>query len=180
MLLLSSLKKAWLILIGVGSTFGIVLCASLLDRIYIKFRKANNGIAIPEHRMPLVIASAALLPVSVMFFGWSAERHWPVAFLLLAVGLLGFSLLIGMVPLMAYVVDAFGNYSASALTAVLITRCLMGTFLPLAVAPLTDSLGYGIGFSILAAACIVVAPIPILVLRYGSHWRQSSAYTKDD
>jgi hypothetical protein len=129
--------------------------------------------------MPLVIASAFLLPASVAFFGWTAQNRWPAALLLCSVGLLGFSLLIGMVPLMAYVVDAFGLYSASALTAVLITRCLMGTFLPLAVGPLTDAVGYGYGFSILAAGCLLLAPIPLIVMRYGSHWRQRSAYTRD-
>lgn len=129
--------------------------------------------------MPLVIASAILLPISVGFWGFSAQKQWPVAILLFSVGLLGFAILIGMVPLMAYVVDAFGNYSASALTAVLITRCLMGTFLPLAVAPLTNALGYGFGFLVLAGLCLGVAPIPIIVMRYGSRWRESSVYTED-
>lgn len=158
---------------------GITLCSLTLDRLYVKLRAANNGIALPEHRMPLVIASALLLPITVTFWGWSAEKQWPVLIVLISVGLLGFSILIGMVPLMAYVIDAFGDYSASALTAVLITRCLMGTFLPLAVSPLTDALGYGYGFMILAAACLIVAPIPIIVMRYGARWREKSVYTKD-
>jgi hypothetical protein len=165
-------------LTGVGSTVGIVLCNSTLDKIFVKLRDANNGIALPEHRMPLVIASAILVPVSTLIFGWTAQFHGPVSILLFSVGFLGFSLIIGMVPLMAYVVDAFGLYSASALTAVLITRCLMGTFLPLTVVPLTDALGYGYGFSVLAAALLVVAPIPLAVMRYGSRWRQSSEYTR--
>jgi hypothetical protein len=151
----------------------------LLDRIYVKLGAANGGNAIPEHRMPLVIASAFLLPASVALYGWAAQKHWPVPILLFSVGFMGFSLIIGMVPLMAYVVDAFGLYSASALTAVLIARCLMSTFLPLAVVPLTDALGYGFGFLVLATAFLVMAPIPIVVMRYGSRWRQSSDYTKD-
>jgi hypothetical protein len=158
---------------------GIVLCNSTLDSIYIKLRDANNGIALPEHRMPLVIASSLLVPISTLIFGWTAQYHGPVQLLLFSVGFLGFSLIIGMVPLMAYVVDAFGLYSASALTAVLITRCLMGTFLPLTVVPLTDALGYGFGFSVLSAALLVVAPIPLIVMRYGSRWRQSSDYTRE-
>jgi hypothetical protein len=169
----------WLIVIGVGSSFGIVVCNLLLDRIYVNMGVANGGIALPEHRMPLVIASAFLLPASVALYGWTAQEHWPVPILLLSVGLIGFSLLIGMVPLMAYVVDAFGLYSASALTAVLIARCLMSTFLPLAVVPLTEALGYGYGFMVLAASLLALAPIPLAVMRYGSRWRQNSDYTKD-
>jgi hypothetical protein len=142
-------------------------------------RDSHNGIAQPEYRMPLTIAGAFLLPVSVAFMGWTAQNHWPVSVLLFSVGFLGFSLLIGMVPLMAYVVDAFGLYSASALTAVLIARCLMSTFLPLAVAPLVDQIGYGMGFTVLAAVCMVLTPIPLLVMRYGHKWRQRSPYTQD-
>lgn len=142
-------------------------------------RAANHGVAKPEYRMPLLIASSFLLPFSVLLLGWTAENRWPVVILLIEVGLLGFSLLIGTVPLMAYVVDTFGLYSASALTAVLVARCLMSTFLPLIVGPLTDALGYGWGFTILAATCLTTAPIPIFVMRYGQVWRQWSSYTKD-
>lgn len=155
------------------------VCTFALDRIYVRLQKANNGIANPEFRMPLLIACSLLLPIAVVMYGWAADRHWPVAILLVSTGLLGFCLSIGMIPLSTYVVDAFGDYSASALTAVLIARCLMSTFLPLAVTPLVDRLGWGFGFLTLAAICLVVAPIPVIVMRYGSRLRQHSSYTKN-
>lgn len=84
-----------------------------------------------------------------------------------------------MVSLMTYVTDAFGIYSASALTAVLVTRCLMSTFLPLSVVPVTDALGFGWGFVGFAGLCLLLAPLPLLVMRFGCAWRQRSIYTKD-
>ncbi|ESZ93126.1 hypothetical protein SBOR_6498 [Sclerotinia borealis F-4128] len=164
---------------SVGSTVAVFLCNMLLDRIYIHLRRKNNNKSHPEHRMPLTIISAFILPFSVALFGWTAANGWPVALLLFSVGLQGFAILTGMVPLMAYVVDAFGLYSASALTAVLIARCLMSTFLPLVVGPLTDELGYGWGFMIVSAVCLLVAPVPLAVMRYGERWRQWSAFTRD-
>ena len=122
---------------------------------------------------------ASTLPIVVALYGWVTQLHLPVMLLLAAVALMGFTILLGIVPIMAYVVDAYGLYSASALTAVLITRCLMGTFLPLATAHLTDAIGYGLGFTILAVICLVTAPIPLLVMLYGNKWRQRSEYTKD-
>jgi hypothetical protein len=100
--------------------------------------------------------------------------------MLFTVIFMGFSLLIGVVPLMAYIVDAFGIYSASATTAILVIRCLMGTFLPLAVGPLVGKLGYGLAFTILAALVLSVAPIPVLVTRYGVKWREFSKYSRDE
>jgi hypothetical protein len=100
--------------------------------------------------------------------------------MLFTVIFMGFSLLLGVVPLMAYIVDAFGIYSASATTAVLVIRCLMGTFLPLVVGPLVEKLGYGWAFTVFAALVLSVAPIPLLVTRYGVKWREYSRYSKDE
>ena len=54
----------------------------------------------------------------------------------------------------------------------------MGTFLPLATVPLIERLGNGLGFSALGAMGLAVAPIPVLVFKYGHGWRQRSAFCK--
>ena len=150
-----------------------------MDRIYNKLTKRHNGYY-PEGRLPLVIAGAFLLPVAVTLYGWTAEANMPVAVFLSTVTLLCIAVVLSIVPLMTYITDAFGMYSASALTAVLISRCLMGAFLPLAVPPLAESVGYGFAFLVLAAACLLLAPVPALVMRYGPRWRQRSTYTSED
>jgi hypothetical protein len=127
-----------------------------------------------------MIGGALCLPVVVALYGLAADAHWPVYLVLLAVGLLGFVIILQMVPLSSYIVDAFGLYSASAMTMVLIARCLGGTLLPLAIPPLTAALGLGYGFLVLAAICLVLVPLPVAVMRYGSRWRQKSAYTRND
>lgn len=164
---------------SVGSVIGLVVCNTLLDRIYVRLADTETGKSAPENRLPLVIVGAFTIPLTVAFYGWSAQLHLPAPVLLIAVVLLGFCVLLGIVPVMAYVVDAFNLYSASATTAVLITRCLMGTFLPLVTEPLTDAIGYGWGFTVLAGACLALAPVPVLVMRYGGRWRQRSEYTRD-
>ncbi|KIW04493.1 uncharacterized protein PV09_04250 [Verruconis gallopava] len=162
-----------------GSITGILVCNLAVDRIYLMLRKANNGRAQPEHRLPLVIVGACLLPIAIALYGWIAECRWSLSAMLFTVIFMGFSLLIGVVPLMAYIVDAFGLFSASATTAVLVVRCLMGTFLPLAVGPLVEKLRYGWAFTVLAGIVLAVAPIPILVMKYGTVWRQRSSYSRN-
>lgn len=166
--------------IGVGSIISVTLCNRLLDRIYIRLRDSNKGAEQPEYRLPLAIAGNIFLPITVVLYGWAAELHLPVVWVLISLGVLGAGLMLATLPLMSYVVDAFGMYSASAMTAVIVTRCLMGTFLPLATEPLIDRLGYGLAFTCLGILTLALAPIPIVIMRYGHKWRQRSAYTKDE
>jgi hypothetical protein len=150
-----------------------------LDRIYIKLRGLSKSAGKPEHRLPLAIVGAFILPITITAYGWVADLHLPVAFLLSTVVLLGFTLLLVIIPLSAYVVDAFGLYSASAMTGVIVTRCLMSTFFPLAIEPLVGALGYGLGFTVLGAISLACAPVPVLVFRFGEKWRQRSLFTRD-
>ncbi|RMY08751.1 hypothetical protein D0866_14717 [Hortaea werneckii] len=169
-----------LISFSIGSLLGVIACDVLIDRIYRRLQASasNPNNPKPENKLPLVLASIPFLPLSILLYGYTAQTHLPASFPLLAVILMGFSLLTTVVPLMAYVVDAFATYSASATTSVLILRCLMGTFLPLATGPLTDSLGYLAGFGVVAAVCVVLAPVPGLVFWFGEGWRRGCEFTR--
>jgi len=166
-------------LAGIGSGCSVLVCNRYLDRIYIKMRDANDGVGCPEFRLPLCIIGALAMPFTVASYGWIAELHLPLPFLLLSVALQGTALLLAMIPLMAYVVDAFGLYSASAITGVIVMRCLMSTFLPLSTGPLIDSLGFGWAFTVFGGISLALVPIPMLMLRYGAHWRRFSEYSRD-
>jgi MFS family permease len=173
----------WLTLwtIGIGSAISVVLCNLLLDRIYIRLRDSHGTPGSedqPEHRLPLVIVGAFTMPFVVACYGWVPALHLPLPLLLVCVGLLGTTLLLGFLPLFTYMVDAFQLYSASAVTAVIVMRCLIATFLPLVSEPLVRTLGWGWGFTVLAGVSLCCAPIPVFVFRYGSRWRQRSIYTR--
>lgn len=155
------------------------MCNRFLDKIYIKLRDSHNGVGQPEYRLPLAIVGGMTLPLAVVSYGWGAQLRLPLPLMLSSVGLLGFALMLAFLPLTAYVVDAFGLYSASAMTGLIVTRCLMGTFLPLLTGPAVDYLGYGWGFTVFGTASLCLIPIPILVLRYGPSWRQLSRYTRE-
>lgn len=169
-----------MLLKGTGAVFGIIGCNLFLDRIYVALGRSHGGKSQPEDRLPFMIAGAIFLPALVALYGWVPFSNWSIYLLLLSVALLGFIMMMIWVPLASYVVDAFGVYSASALTTALISRCLAGTLLPLAIPPLTDKLGFGHGFLVLAAICVVLIPLPIAVMHFGTRWRQKSLYTQDE
>ncbi|KAH5279154.1 hypothetical protein HBI42_019510 [Parastagonospora nodorum] len=163
-----------------GSFLAVICCNFGLDRIYVKLRGSDDAKGKPEYRLPLAILGGFALPLTITAYGWIAQLRLPVPLLLVAAGLLDLSILLTIVPLQAYIVDACGLFSASAMTGVIVTRCLAGTFLPLTTAPLAELLGYGWGFTCLGALSLVLAIIPVLILRYGEKWRQQSAFTKDE
>jgi len=164
---------------GVGSVFSVFVCNRNLDKIYIKMRESHKGIGQPEFRLPIAIVGALTMPVATAAYGWVAELALPLPYLLCSLAFLGCTLMLALIPLMAYVVDAFGMWSASAMTGIIVTRCLVSTFLPLTTAPLVENYGYGWAFTVFGVLCLALAPIPILVMRYGPHWRQLSKYSRD-
>lgn len=165
---------------GVGAITAIIVCNLSIDRIYVRLAKSHGGIGRPEFRLPFMIGGALFLPFVVALYGWVPYSDWSVYLLLVVVAALGFVSIVIGIPMSSYIVDSFGIYSASAMTVVLLTRCSMGTLLPLCIPLLTDALGLGYGFLVLAAICLVVIPLPVLMMRYGSRWRQRSIYTRTE
>ncbi|KAL2155758.1 hypothetical protein VTH82DRAFT_500 [Thermothelomyces myriococcoides] len=165
---------------SIGSAISVIICNRTLDRIYVYMRSTHKGVDRPEFRLPLAIVGGIGLPLGMAAYGWAAQLRLPLVCLLFSVCSIGITLMLGTIPVMNYVVDAFGIYSASAVTGIIVTRCLMSTFLPLTTVPLVDALGYGWGISVLAGFSLLLAPIPILLLRYGAHWRKVSSYTRDE
>ena len=85
----------------------------------------------------------------------------------------GFAIMGVWQPAQAYVVDAYGHYSASGLAALVVLRSLMGAFLPLAGPKLYEALGLGWGNSLLGFIMVAMIPIPLLTFRYGAQWRKN-------
>ncbi|ETN42216.1 uncharacterized protein HMPREF1541_04157 [Cyphellophora europaea CBS 101466] len=191
-----------------GSLLAVLLCNRTLDRIYVWlrdrdyppiFRTEEDATATdassssggtgkkrtghPEHRLPLVLVGAVTLPITILLYGY-LPAHGPAAaplwLTLLNVSIMGFCLLLGFLPILSYVVDATGVYSASALTAVIVVRCLFGTFLPLAVEPLVRRVGLAQGFALLAGVCWVLGVVPWVLFWRGRDWRRGSRITSGE
>ncbi|KAF9888743.1 hypothetical protein FE257_008318 [Aspergillus nanangensis] len=162
---------------GIGSSLGICLCRCFVDRIYIHLR-TKNGIGLPEYRMPMMMVGAFMMPLATLLYGWCAAYKMPLALLLTSVVWLRMSLALSYLPLSTYIVDACGLYSASAMTGLVVMRCLAGAFMPLLTTFLIGYIGYGWGLTMLSLFTVAVALIPVLVYYYGATWRQSSRFTR--
>ncbi len=125
----------------------------------------------PEHRLPTVIAGGVLLPVGLFVFGWTGENHSPILLPIFGTGIVFFSFILCSISTTGYLVDAFEDYSGSALAVMVVMRGLGATFLPMAGPALYNGLGLGWGNSLLAFVMIALLPIPLLVMKFGYRMR---------
>jgi len=169
-----STQLAGLAYLGLG--VGMVVSLSFLlkgnDAEVQKLSAKNNGVYEPEMRLPRCVYSACLIPVSLFWYGWAAQKrtHWVVVI----IGMIPYG--VGMtgiyVPGQTYFVDTFSEYSASAIAAATFMRSLFGTFLPLAGPPMYETLGFGWGNTILGILACLMIPIPVVFFRYGKMIRE--------
>ncbi|GAP87850.1 putative major facilitator superfamily transporter [Rosellinia necatrix] len=137
---------------------------------------ANNGIPIPEWRLPVVIAGGVAFTGGLFWFGYSSkpDTHWIVP---TASGLLsGFGLLTIFLQSLNYLVDAYLMFAASAIAANTFLRSLFGAAFPLFATYLFNGLGIQWASTLLGAIAAVLVPIPVLFYLYGHKIRAKSAY----
>ncbi|KAF7585396.1 hypothetical protein BBP40_011027 [Aspergillus hancockii] len=162
--------------IGVGALIGISCFGALSDKIQDGLMARNNGQAEPEFRLPPLIPGSFLIPIGLFWYGWSAEMriHWIMP--IIGLGWVGYGMIATLMPIQAYLVDAFGEYAASAVAANTVVRSIVGAFLPLAGPSMYASLGLGWGNTLLGFIALCLLPVPVVFYFYGKRIRMNSRY----
>lgn len=149
--------------LAAGTLFGSIYCGFTLDYFLVRGlpykKKDMNATRRPENRLIPVIPALVTFPVGLLVYGWSIEKRVHFIVPILSTFLYGFSLSSSTVPIMSYIVDIFGDLSASAVGAVLPLRYLAGAFLPIATPYMYARLGYGWSNTLLALILVAIAPI---------------------
>ncbi|KAK6955102.1 hypothetical protein Daesc_002732 [Daldinia eschscholtzii] len=154
---------------------GIVV---LLDQpSYQRKLAANNGIPIPEWRLPIVIAGGVSFTGGIFWFGWSGYRadiHWIVP---AASGILtGFGLMGIFLQALNYLVDAYLMFAASAIAGNTFLRSLCGAGFPLFATYMFNGLGIQWAATLLGCVAAILVPIPVLFYLYGHKIRAKSKF----
>ncbi|KAJ7593505.1 MFS polyamine transporter [Mycena floridula] len=163
--------------LGIGLTGVSQANARYMDKIYMYLKNKNSNVGLPEFRVPSMVPGSILLPVGLLMSGWSAENkvHWIVTDI--GITLVGGSIILVFQSMQIYVADSYTLYAASALAAVSTLRGIAGFGFPLFAPAMYQSLGYGKGNTVLAAAAIILGcPAPFLFWRYGQAARMRSRY----
>ncbi|KAF4964376.1 hypothetical protein FSARC_7675 [Fusarium sarcochroum] len=144
---------------------------------YIRKLTANNGIPIPEWRLPNIMAGGVAFAIGIFWFGWTGYTqniHWIVPTLS---GLFtGFGLMSIFLQALNYLVDAYLMFAASAIAGNTFLRSLCGAGFPLFARQMFDGMGIQYASTLLGCVAVVLAPIPFIFYRYGAKIRQKSKY----
>jgi DHA1 family multidrug resistance protein-like MFS transporter len=138
---------------------------------------ANNGVPVPEWRLPSVIAGGVAFAAGLFWFGWSGYRrdiHWIVPTLS---GLLtGFGLASIFLQALNYLVDAYLMFAASAIAGNTFLRSLAGAGFPLFSKYMFEGMGIQWASTLLGCVATALVPIPIIFYLYGHKIRARSSY----
>ena len=159
--------RVWLIVrTATGMVFGIFLYGMFSDR-YLKHRLEKHGAAEPESRLLGMAIGAVIFPIGFCVYGWTLTHsdYWLVP--LAGTAIIGFGTSLIRLPIQNYLVDAFGDYAASATAVSIIMEALAGTFVPLAGPPLYSNLGYGLGNGVIGLCAAFFIPVTIAAFKYG-------------
>ncbi|KAB8242349.1 major facilitator superfamily domain-containing protein [Aspergillus flavus] len=162
--------------IGVGALIGISCFGALSDKIQNILIARNNGQAEPEFRLPPLIPGSFLIPIGLFWYGWSTQMHIHWIMPIIGLGWVGCGMIATLLPIQAYLVDAFGEYAASAIAANTVVRSIVGAFLPLAGPSMYATLGLGWGNSLLGFVALGLLPVPVVFYFYGKKIRMNSRY----
>ncbi|WFD32005.1 hypothetical protein MSPP1_003047 [Malassezia sp. CBS 17886] len=151
----------------------------MVDRVYRRLKEKNGGVGKPEYKLPVLLTTGILMPAGLLIFGWTVRYHchWiapDIGIVLIASGVRG---ALFVCPL--YLADSITMYTASAVSAAVMTRGAFGFAFPLFADDLYSELGQGWGNSLLALITLLVGlPGPALLYYYGERLRQHSPYSR--
>ncbi|KAF7360465.1 putative transporter [Mycena venus] len=144
---------------GTGNLLGLFFVGYVSDKI-IKRVLASGKTPRPEDRLNLLLTVPATLtlPAGLLMYGWTAYHkvHWIAP--MIGTGIMGFGMIVMVMVVTTYLVDAFTAHAASVTAANAVLRSLLGALLPLAGLGLYDAIGLGWGNTLLGLIALVLAP----------------------
>lgn len=157
---------------GVGFTLGIVFWTYVIGKSYDRLVEKNNGEQKPEFRLPCLFIVGIVIPIALVWYGWSAEKklHWIMPGI--GSGIFAFGFICAFQCSQNYLIDMNPRFAASSVAAAALFRSLFGFAFPLFANKMYDKLNYGWGNTMCAfIALLLGVPFPIYCYFHGEQIR---------
>lgn len=144
---------------------------------YIRISNQNGGRPVPEARLPPMLIGGVLFAIGLFWFGWTAAPQYSWVLPTVAAAFIGAGFNVIFQQCINFLVDTYGLYAASAVSANTFLRSLLASSFPLVAKPMFHNLGVGPAMSILGAIACLALPVPLIFMRYGLRLRRMSKFT---
>ena len=163
--------------VGVGTTIGAYLTIPL-SKHYPKLIVKYRGFPPPEERLYGAMIGGPMLVVGAFWLGWTGQYSsipWIVP--ALATVPIGAAVSLVFNGFLAYLVDTYLQYAASAFSANTILRSCVGAAFPLFTVQMFRALGIAWACTLVGLCGLLLAPSPFLFYRYGPWIRAKSRFS---
>lgn len=159
-----------LLALFIGILFGAA--ANLYNqKFYISRYAANDNHAVPEARLPPMMAGSIVFAAGLFTFGWTSDNRIPWIATAIGASCMGFGFFTIFQAALNYLVDTFPTTSASAVAANTFLRCTFAGVFPLFGRAMFRKLGTRWASSVLGFFAILLIPIPFLFYTFGPRIR---------
>ena len=159
----------------VGVLFSILINLANQPR-YMRIVDQNGGRPVPEARLPPMLIGGLFFAIGLWWFGWTAAPRYSWVLPTVAAGFIGSGFNVIFQQCINFLVDTYGLYAASAMSANTFTRSILACAFPLVAKPMFNNLGVGPAMSILGGIACLALPAPLLLMRYSLRLRKMSKF----
>ena len=137
-----------------------------------------RGFPPPEERLYGAMIGGPVLVLGAFWLGWTGQyRSVPWIVPALSTVLIGAGVSLVFNAFLAYLVDTYLQYSASAFSANTVVRSCVGAAFPLFTVQMFRGLGINWACTLIGLCALLLAPSPFLFYRYGTWIRAKSKFS---
>jgi hypothetical protein len=134
----------------------------LYTELYVKRHIAKYGKFEPELRLPVMIFGGCLVPVGLLWYGWTSRSTIPWPSEVYPGVLIGCGMYITFTQSFAYIVDCYPDRANSAMAANGAVRSIFGASFPLFARYMFENLGVNWASTPLGILCLTMTPVPVI------------------
>ncbi|MCJ1267223.1 hypothetical protein MMC22_007108 [Lobaria immixta] len=159
----------------IGVTLGSLYTGRVGDWLVLKLARRNGGIMESEYRLWLFGLSVFLIPGGLTLWGVGAAHSIQWFGLVFAMGVIGFTNIVGLQLSVSYCIDSYRELCGEAIVTVILIRNTMSFAIGYGITPWVTQMGLQNAFIVAAFASLAQVLTVFFFLRYGHRMRQASA-----
>ncbi|KAM0801443.1 major facilitator superfamily domain-containing protein [Usnea florida] len=158
----------------IGMTIGSLYTGIVGDWLVLHLARRNGGIMHSEHRLWLFALSALFVPGGLILWGVGAAHGVQWFGLIFAMGVIGFTNMVGLQLSVSYCIDSYRELSGEAVVTVIVIRNVMSFAMGYGITPWVTRMGYQNAFIVAAFAGLAQVLTVLVFIMYGHSMRRAS------